>query len=320
MIRTVDNLPEELAREVKQVIPLAGDASTRRFFRLVRRKETGGGTWILMDYGAPFQGETDDMILTRLFQAAGLPVPGIVSAWPDHGLLVLEDAGQRSLEEALAGDSERSSDLYAQVVGLAADIAVRGTPILEASSRSRSPCLDADRFRFEMEYFLEHYYCGLEGRTPGGPAFERLRTGLFDLADQAAAVRPLVLCHRDYHSRNLVLSPEGSLAMVDIQDARHGPLGYDLASLLWNPYSPIHPPTRKEMIGLFCEKIGLSDPDFGHSLEILALQRMIKALGTFGYQIGRLGKGRYRSAVPVTLKEIEQLPSTRALLPGWKGE
>jgi aminoglycoside/choline kinase family phosphotransferase len=301
------NLPNSIAGTVEEITPIAGDASTRSFYRIQRRKEAGGGSVILMDYGKPFHGDTDDMVLTWLLLEAGLPVPEIVSSHPESGMLVLADAGISCLEEALSGDAATDEALYTQAVTIAAKIAREGTPVLAASSRETSPCLNQKRFRFEMNFFLQHYHCGMLGNLPDGEPYRRLRSELLDIADQAAAVRPLVLCHRDYHSRNLVLSPAGDLYMVDIQDAQLGPLGYDLASLLWDPYSPVDLPFRTKMIELFCQNMQLSTRNFTEKLEILALQRMFKALGTFGYQISSLHHDRYRAAIPVTLKQIAQL-------------
>jgi len=301
------NLPSSVKAMIRKITPIAADASTRSFYRIHRRKEAGGGSVILMDYGKPFQGDTDDTTLTGLFRQARLPVPEIISCHPENGMLVLADAGKRCLEEALRDEPEASNSLYTQAVTIAAEIACQGTPVLAASSRKTAPCLDRERFRFEMSFYLQHYHCGLKGNHPEGEPYDRLRSKLFDLADQAAAVGPLVLCHRDYHSRNLVLSSAGDLSMVDIQDAQLGPLGYDLASLLWDPYSSIDIRVRTKMIELFCQKMQLSTRNFTEKLEILALQRMIKALGTFGYQITRHHRDRYRPAILVTLKQIAQL-------------
>ena len=90
--------------------------------------------------------------------------------------------------------------------------------------------MDSDRFRFEMGFSLEHFAAGHLGLTPSAT----LRTELESLADAAAEAMPRVLCHRDYHSRNLMVLDSGELAMVDLQDAQWGAEGYDLASLMFD--------------------------------------------------------------------------------------
>ncbi len=289
------------------VEPVAGDASTRRFHRVL---PPGAPSRIVMDYGAPFDGETDDVRLSRIFESARLPVARIERICPAEGCLILEDLGNRTLESTLArlraGGASGRDYLYDQAVDLAVAIATRGTAALERSDRAASPSLDAERFRFEMDFFIEHYAGSLSGVRPV-PA--GLASVLRDLADRAAACSRPVLCHRDYHSRNLMVRDDGTLAMVDIQDARRGPLGYDLASLVFDAYVDLEEGLASRLI----ERYRASLPDapapveFDATLTLIAAQRMIKALGTFGYQAAVLGRRRYLDGVPRTLARLSRL-------------
>jgi aminoglycoside/choline kinase family phosphotransferase len=290
---------------------LAGDASTRRFFRALLAED---GSRVLMDYGAPFEGETDDQRMARVFAAAGLPVARILDAAPEYGCLLLEDLGDRMLEAALleatatgAGPDE-PPPLLGAAVDLAARIADRGTPALERSERRDGPVLDEERFVFEMEFFLEHYAGALRGLRRPSP---ELRRELHELARAAATTPRKVLCHRDFHSRNLMVLEEGGLAMVDIQDARWGPDSYDLASLLRDAYVEIPERWVEPLIGRYLD--ALEAPPrrdaFRARFHRVAAQRMIKALGTFGYQTARRGSERYLDAAERTVRRL------RAVLP-----
>jgi len=261
-----------------------------------------------MDYGAPFRDDPDDVRLARVFAAAGLPVARVLEAAPDAGCLVLEDLGDRTLEDVLDGASRSlgrgspaSRGLYLAATDLAAAIATRGTEALSGSDRAAGPALDPQRFRFEMDFFVENYLGRLLGVAP--PA--GLREALHDLAERAASGRR-VFCHRDFHSRNLMIRPDGRLAMVDIQDARWGPDGYDLASLLRDAYVDDPDPLLEEMVERFHATVpGLgSASEFRGRFDVVATQRMVKALGTFGFQIAALGRTRYRSAIPRTLARL----------------
>ena len=132
-----------------------------------------------------------------------------------------------------------------------------------------------------------------------------LTPALFDLADRAAAT-PRVMCHRDYHCRNIMVLPDGTLAMVDIQDARWGPDTYDLASLLRDAYMDLD----EELVVGLVERYRSALPDppeptaFRSRFDVVAAERMIKALGTFGYQIHVRGQARYRDAIPRTVKRL----------------
>lgn len=283
--------------------PLAGDASTRRFFRLFLPDD---GSRVLMDYGAPFDVETDDVRLARVFGAAGLPIATIEQVVPEPGFLVLSDLGDRTLEGTLASaDPSTSEALYAAAVDLAVLVAVSGTRALRRSPRAAGPALDAERFRFEMDFFVEHYARGLQ-RLPSLP--DGLVGAIHDLADRAAAT-PRVFCHRDFHCRNLMVQRDGTLAMVDIQDARWGPDTYDLASLLRDAYVDLD----EELVVALVERYraGLPEPPepgpFRRRFDVVAAERMIKALGTFGYQTHVMGRTRYLEAVPRTLSRLERL-------------
>lgn len=288
---------------------VAGDASTRSFHRA---RLADGSTRVVMDYGAPFRGETDDVRLSRIFRAASLPVAEILSVEPEAGCLVLEDLGDRTLETSLRESSGRERARWTErAVDLAVRIAVDGTRALARSERADGPALDAERFRFEMDFFVEHYALGL-ARLPS--AGEALAASLHELAALAAS-GPRVLCHRDFHSRNLMVRDDGTLAMVDIQDARWGPDTYDLASVLCDAYADIDDGVAERMIDRY--RLSLPEPPpadaFRKRYQVVAVQRMIKALGTFGYQVTVLNRRRYLEGVPRTLVRL------RALVPSLAG-
>jgi aminoglycoside/choline kinase family phosphotransferase len=297
-----------------RVETLPGDASTRRFHRLYLAE---GGTRIVMDYGASFSGETDDVRLARVFESARLPVARVLDVLEEAGCLLLEDLGDLTLEQALergGGRRESPGTLYARAVELAADIATRGTVSLAGSDRAGGPVLDAERFGFEMRFFVEHFVQGFLG-GPASPSMERALQALaVEVADH-----PRVMCHRDYHSRNIMVRGDGTLAMVDIQDARWGPDTYDIASLLRDAYVDLDETDVRESFERYVRLLP-GDPDLEalrDRFRLVATQRMIKALGTFGYQIVRLGRDRYRDAIPRTLGRLERTlpssPATRAL-------
>jgi aminoglycoside/choline kinase family phosphotransferase len=258
-----------------------------------------------MDYGAAFQGETDDVRLARIFEKAGLPAAGVFDVLPEAGALVLEDLGDDTLETALErGDPSREA-LYRSAVALAAKISSRGTQALARSDRAASPALDEERFMFEMRFFLEHYVGAFLGRPDTS---RELTETLYGLARTVAA-HPRVLCHRDYHSRNIMVRPNGSLALVDIQDARWGPDTYDLASLLRDAYVEIEDSDVEALIAHYGRELPEA-PDteaFRSRFALTSAQRMLKALGTFGYQIAVLGRERYRDAVPRTLQRLARV-------------
>jgi len=285
---------------------LAGGAFIRRFCGMFL---PDGGTRIVMDYGARFEGETDDVRLTRIFQRAALPVARVIEVLPGAGALVEEDLGDETLELALerlpSGNRPARDALYRSSVRLAAGIAIRGTESLIQSDRALGPALDEERFRFEMRFFVEHYLGSFLRRPDTGNG---LQEALASLA-RAAASHPRVLCHRDYHSRNIMIRADGGLAMVDIQDARWGPDTYDLASLLRDAYVDLPEDAVDGFFDLYRNEVSgaVEVEKLRERFDVTSAQRMLKALGTFGYQIAVLGRERYRSAIPRTIERLSRL-------------
>ena len=286
-----------------RVSELAGDASTRSFYRVSPKS---GASIVVMDYGAAFRGETDDQRLAAIFERARLPVARILESEPGLGCLVLEDLGRRMLEQVLEPLQPQGElpEFLIRAAELAGRIASDGTRALAASDRAAGPALDADRFCFEMDFFLENFVEKHRGITG---ARGRIRAGLHALARRAAETPHPVLCHRDYHSRNVMVTPEGELALIDIQDARWGPDTYDIVSLVFDAY--LDRPDRwiEPLIVRYLEAAGINDDALvrqrGHRV---AAQRMIKALGTFGYQIEIGGNRRYEAAIPRTLGRLDR--------------
>src|SRR5436190_13969752 len=142
---------------------------------------------------------------------------------------------------------------------------------------------DVEKLTWELEYFVRHFVEGYRGIVL--PASQRAV-----LAEEWSAVveelasEVRVLCHRDYHSRNLMLH-DGSLYIIDFQDARLGPDTYDLVSLLRDSYVDIGDRDLDELVAYFLAlKGGHDEQEFRRRFDLMALQRNLKALGTFGYQ------------------------------------
>jgi aminoglycoside/choline kinase family phosphotransferase len=268
---------------------------------------------VLVDYGLPFDGETDDVRLARIFRDADLRIAEIREVCGPAGCLLVEDLGDLRLESAMRQTGDAAGlGLLERVVTLAAQVATRGTPGLAASVRRDGPALDAERFHFEMDFFVEHYVRGLRGLDPE-PA--GLREALRALADGAADTPRSVLCHRDFHSRNLMLLPDGGVAMVDIQDARWGPDSYDLASILRDGYIEIEEAWHDPLIKMYTSALEAPPVEgFRERLDRVSAQRMLKALGTFGYQATVRNDARYLEPIPRTLGRLDNLLSAVAEL------
>jgi aminoglycoside/choline kinase family phosphotransferase len=291
---------------------MRGDASLRRFFRV---RLMDGGTLVAMVYGEPLDaGSHPQLVLGRYFERIGFPVPRLTAAFPDRGLLLYEDLGDRLLEEIAlgvfagqtraVGPGEDAADLYRQAVRLIAFLQGPATRDLPQDSPALKCALDRDRFLFELRFFREHYVERFRGLRLAPPEQVDLELFFDSLAARAAAP-PWVLCHRDYHSRNLMLK-DGELRVTDFQDARLGPAAYDLASLLRDSYVTLPAELRSGILDEYvagpCESPGLRS--VRETFDTVALQRNLKALGTFGFQVSTRGQDYYRPAIPRTWRHV----------------
>jgi len=157
---------------------------------------------------------------------------------------------------------------------------------------------------WELDFFRKHFLECLRGCVLEASEREGLDTAFSDLSAELCA-HPFVLCHRDYHARNLMVVPATSggseLAVIDFQDARQGPRAYDLVSLLNDSYVAHTPELVSGMTERFERGVGVA---VSREYDACALQRNLKALGTFGYQIGHRDNDVYERYLEGTLQMV----------------
>jgi aminoglycoside/choline kinase family phosphotransferase len=299
------------------VEPLAGDASDRSFFRI---RIPGLASLVAMVHPEPFRLEDLPYFQhARFLREIGADVPAIVSSYPGEGILLLQDLGDETLMSCLEGvPPERRHFLYRHAVQIIVSLQQEGTPALTADLPAARTALDTDRFLFELRHFFDHYVQSLLGAPLSRGESVLLEDWFVELA-AAVAGYPAVLCHRDFHSRNLMLRGD-RLYMVDIQDARMGPFLYDLASLLRDAYVDLPEELVEEMFEFFLEASGRTgDPESPSHDEALAqfemtsLQRCIKAVGTFAYQATVRRNRSYLPCIPRALAHVRANLARRGL-------
>ncbi len=277
---------------------LAGDASNRLYFRV---EPEHGGTRILALLPASFDPEELSFLdSSELFQSIPLRIPKIHEVAGDLGILLLEDLGDLLLQDVVEGgiSVERKTALYRQSVSMLVRLQLRGDELSRAGSRfgPLRIAFDTRKFGDELSFFRVHFLAGFSGRALSPAEAEALDSELGKIAE-ALASQPYALCHRDYHARNLIVCGD-EIAVIDHQDARMGPRCYDLASLLNDSYLAHETALVREMKELFARETGA---DVAAEYDLAALQRNLKALGTFGYQISERGNDVYRRYIPHTL-------------------
>jgi aminoglycoside/choline kinase family phosphotransferase len=294
------------------IVPLTGDASDRRYFRIVLREAP---SMVLALHPEPFDYESLPFVqVAALMREMPLPVPALIDHADDLGVLVLQDLGDVTLQAYLgAVQASEHTRLYRQAVTFIEIMQRRGSDLASPAYPPYQIAFDVDKFLWELDFFTRHFVEGFRGETiePG------MRAALqqeWDVLARELAGEPRVLCHRDYHSRNLMLTA-GDLYIIDFQDARMGPDTYDLVSLLRDSYVDLADETIDELIDRFVALKQEAAPeiatitwatDFRRRFDIMALQRNLKALGTFGYQTIVRANPVYMQYIPRTLKHAKR--------------
>ena len=318
-LRRIDQYLESamLTTRNPRVTPLAGDASDRRYFRLM---VDGLSPRVLAVYPEPGDGAIAAFVDTaELFDAMGLPVPRVIARADDLGVLVLEDLGDTSLQTHLAAaDPIERAARYRDAIELLVTLQDRGTALASPARLAYQRAFDMEKLGGELEFFRTHFLEGHRGVRLAPDTRAALDKEFAALATRLAA-EPRVLCHRDCHSRNLMVQA-GRLRLIDFQDARLGPDTYDLASLLCDAYVDLRGEEAEAYRALFLDlratRAGgatgrAARQVFARRFHVMAAQRTLKALGTFGFQASARGNPAYLAYVPRTLA------CARAALAAW---
>ncbi len=287
-----------------EVAALSGDASTRRYFRL---KPASGSSSIVALYPDPFDAAaTPFYTVGQALIQMGLPVPRLLDHDGPLGVYEQEDLGDLTLQHVLGDASEQHKvDLYREAIDEIV-LAQREASKVPQRAVCFHTAFDIEKLSWELHYFEKHFLelhrkvdLSVEDRS-------KLAEGFHSLAANIASW-PRVLCHRDYHSRNL-MHHNGRLYWIDYQDARMGPATYDLASLLRDSYVTLGEEFVQDRAEEFRQK-GAPDETretFAQRFELMSIQRNLKALGTFGYMAVVRSNPVYLPYIPGTLAQVKR--------------
>ena len=283
--------------DLATLAPASADASFRRYFRIESKNPTYP-TLIVMD--APPQHEPLDAFIEidLLLFEAGLHVPQILKQNIEDGFLLLSDLGHKTYLEAL--NDESANALYRDATHALVQIQL-------ASKPNVLPNYDQALLQRELDLFPEWYLKQHLQLELSAIQTAQMRQA-FALIIENNLAQEKVFVHRDFHSRNLMVTAQNNPGILDFQDAVYGPITYDAASLWRDAY--IAWPEEKviDWVIQFWEegrKSGLPMPsDFGHfyrDFEWMGLQRHLKVLGIFARLFHRDGKDGYLKDIPLVL-------------------
>ncbi len=245
--------------------------------------------------------------VARWLKSFDLNVPVLVASDLDAGFLLLTDLGTRLYLDELEQNPDRADELYTDALDALVVMQQRG-----ARHATQLPPFDEAFIRGELALFHD-WLCATHLGIEWGPARERSWQEVSRLLIEAALAQPTVFVHRDYHSRNLMVTTVDNPGILDFQDAVSGPLSYDLVSLLKDCYISWPSADVNRWAREFFDRLdpdtrqNLGEERFLRSFGLLGIQRHLKAAGIFARLNHRDGKPGYMHDIPRTLAYVVAL-------------
>ena len=286
---------------------LHGDGSDRRWYRLTRGRQH----LILADHGircSLAREEVDAYVsIGRHLHAAGIPVPRIYAFDTCCGLVFLEDLGDRHLQHAVVNGSPRDArKWYRRVIDGWMEMAVNAQTGFDTAWTHQSTHYDRDLILVrEARYFCEAFLRDYLGHPIG---YDDLGEEFESLADAVIASAVPGFIHRDLQSRNIMVRGD-RFWFIDFQGGRLGPIQYDLASLLIDPYVALPPELTIELrdyaVLEMRRRYGTDTQRFVTGYELCAITRNLQALGAFAFLSRCKGKRAFEAYIPPAVKRLQ---------------
>lgn len=282
--------------ENSRIVPLAGDASFRRYFRILAED---GRSAVLMDAPPAHEDLGPFLTIAHHLTERGFRAPRTLAVNRELGLLLLEDFGDDRVGPYLQDHPEREQSIYETAIDLLVELGREAAP-------AGLPLYDEEVMEREVALFTGHYMPAL-GMAVDEPGFlEAWRASWAGIMDVVRSSPVMVL--RDYHVDNLMVLPgTKALGLLDFQDALAGHPAYDLVSLLQDARRDVDPELEERMLAHYAEQAGVKDVSrFRAHYEILGAQRNVKILGIFTRLWKRDGKDAYLAFQPRVWTYLER--------------
>ena len=299
---------------------LTGDGSDRAWYRL----KSSGRSLILADHGIHVSPETCEVdsftaIGRHLFQKK-IPVPQLFLQERAAGLVFLEDLGNTLLYDRLRSNKTQAAvtAIYQTVIREWRRMAVSGAQGFDPAMAYQGPVYDKDLIlEKECRYFVEAF---LNGYLHLNQSYEALFHEFSRLADEAMGNGIFGFMHRDLQSRNIMVKGD-NIYFIDFQAGRTGPVQYDLAALLADPYAALPQPVQDRLldfaINAFKPYQAIDADRFRAGYQALRICRLMQALGAFGFLTRVKNKPFFNQFIPTAVNRLKQdLTVRQAQFPG----
>ncbi|MEJ2032781.1 MAG: phosphotransferase [Deltaproteobacteria bacterium] len=300
---------EKLATGSVCLGPLGGDGSDRRFFRISR--DRGPGMIAVLPADTP-RGRAEarsSFLIGSHLHSRGVPVPNIHGYDEETGIILFEDLGNLLLHEKVQQLADRPEEIlswYRKALDALIGLQFDGCRDFDPAFCWDGDCYDVElMLERESGYFLRAFcrdFLGLGNCASG------LTGELEKIASRAAREPSSYLLHRDFQSRNLMIRGE-EVVIIDFQGARFGPLCYDIASLLLDPYASLAPELQASLFNIYIKALacrsGIEKDAFREGYFFLRLQRNLQIIGAYAFLSAQKGKPFFRQYLLPALKALD---------------
>lgn len=296
-------------KKINEIEKLSGDVSTRKYYRLFC---AGSNYVVCIDSPENLNKKDFNFISTQeVFKKSNVKVPEIYDVRVERGYVIMQDLGDETLltNAAVFGGLEEEVQTYKKIVEELVSIhKIQPASFPDHSVATKE--FDFEKFNWEMNFThknLINGYIGLDN-----PAYVNELDQLFRPVINKVLELPKLVVHRDFHSRNIMYS-DGEYYIIDFQDARQGPIQYDLVSLLEDAYYSLQRTSRYEIQQYFHQRLideKLVNMDFDEFLvgyDHCAIQRIYKAIGTFCFILNERKDARYVRYVHACFERLKSI-------------
>ena len=298
-------------------VPLTADASTRRYYRLHWAAAATGfpASCVVMHCDPwPADDPTDFLTVGRHLRACGVRVPEVYGVQPEAGLICLEDYGDLTLSRQWqGGDTESRLAWGRRAVDELVRMHTAATQAVDPACPAFHLAFDVAKLASELQFFRAHAVRGLWDQSLGPNELEAWDSAFGALCAPLAAAKRY-FCHRDYHGWNIMVH-KGCVGLLDFQDARMGPQPYDLASLLTDRGTAdlLTDDGTAALTAYYLDRWQAESgrqadrEEFAWLYDLAAVQRCLKAIGTFAAMHVLHNRPHYLPYIPPTLACLRPL-------------
>jgi len=289
-----------------EIYPINSDASFRNYFRV---NDHSDNTYIIMDSPPDKENNQQFILISEILRKMEIPSTAVYAKDLSMGFFILSDLGpatllDRNLDIRIKTKREK---LYTEAINILFSIQKNGNSFVD-----QLPVYDLELLETEMNLFLD-WYCVKELGI-NATQLNTFNLGkCFRYLSESALKQVQVFTHRDYHSRNIMISKRGELGIIDFQDAVLGPITYDLVSLLRDCYIELSENEIRHWLEVVYQRLinenllDISYEKFEVDFDLMGCQRHLKAIGIFSRLKHRDGKPNYMKDVPRTLGYLKKI-------------